>query len=103
MHDRWQSVPHYWNTESLATALKRIKWRMPMRARKYMWFIGWLSTLGVGVGVGTVIGQPNPPTENKGVDAKVVGTVDLGPDMPGYRLRTRVIVVEPGGVFGIHS
>ena len=67
-----------------------------MNARRYVWFVVWLLTLAVGIGVGTVIGQPSPPTENKGVDAKVVSTVDLAPDMPGYQLRLRNVVFEPG-------
>jgi len=63
----------------------------------------WLLTLAAGIGIGTVVGQQSPPTENKGLDAKVVGTIDLAPDMPGYQLRLRHIVFEPGGVAGMHS
>jgi quercetin dioxygenase-like cupin family protein len=74
-----------------------------MHARRYVRFVVWLLTLAVGIGVGTVIGQQSPPTENKGLDAKVVSTVDLAPDMPGYQLRLRNVVLEPGGVIGIHS
>ncbi|HEU0198507.1 MAG TPA: cupin domain-containing protein [Nevskiaceae bacterium] len=31
------------------------------------------------------------------------GTVDLGPDLPGYELQLRHLVVEPGGATGLHS
>jgi quercetin dioxygenase-like cupin family protein len=63
----------------------------------------WLLGLGLGVGLGTAIGQQSPPTETKGVDAQVMGTVDLAPDMPGYQLRLRTISLQPQGVVGIHS
>jgi quercetin dioxygenase-like cupin family protein len=33
----------------------------------------------------------------------VASTVDLAPDMPGYQLRLRNVVFEPGGVIGMHS
>ena len=35
--------------------------------------------------------------------ATVVSTVDLAPDLPGYQLRLRNVVFEPGGMIGIHS
>jgi quercetin dioxygenase-like cupin family protein len=35
--------------------------------------------------------------------ATVMSTVDLAPDMPGYQLRLRHVVFEPGGVIGMHS
>jgi quercetin dioxygenase-like cupin family protein len=50
--------------------------------------------------------QAAPPTENRGVAAKVVAAVDLGPEiqgMQGRQLRMRVITLEPGGVFAIHN
>lgn len=59
--------------------------------------------LAAGFGLGAAVGQPSPPTETKGVNAKVEGTVDLGPDIPGYQLRLRTLTVDPGGVVGIHS
>jgi quercetin dioxygenase-like cupin family protein len=74
-----------------------------MNAQWYIRLVVWLLTLAAGIGIGTVVGQQSPPTENKGLEAKVVGTIDLAPDMPGYQLRLRNIVFEPGGVAGIHS
>jgi hypothetical protein len=56
-----------------------------MNTKRYVRFVVWLLTLAGGIGVGTVIGQQSPPTENKELEAKVVSTVDLAPDMPGYR------------------
>ena len=57
----------------------------------------------VGIGIGVAVGQQTPPQDNKGVDFKVLTTVDLGPDIPGLQLRTREITFGPGGVAGVHS
>jgi quercetin dioxygenase-like cupin family protein len=65
--------------------------------------LSWLLALVIGIGVGTAIGQQSPPRDNKGLDAKVVSTVDLAPDMPGFQLRLRKLTFEPGGVAAIHS
>ena len=59
--------------------------------------------LAVGFGLGAAVGQQSPPTETKGVDAKVESVVELAPDFPGHQLRLRTITFEPGGVAGIHS
>ena len=59
--------------------------------------------LGVGFGLGAAVGQQSPPTDNKGLDAKVESTIDLAPDFPGYQLRLRTITFEPGGVAAFHS
>lgn len=40
---------------------------------------------------------------SKGVTVQVLATVDLGPEiegMTGRQLRTRMVTIEPGGVFG---
>jgi len=74
-----------------------------MRSRRAFQFMAWLLTLVVGIGIGTAVGQMSPPKENKGLDAKVVSTVDLAPDMPGYQLRLRKLTFEPGGVAAVHS
>ena len=74
-----------------------------MKARRALLWTSWLLTLALAIGLGTAIGQQAPPTDTKGVDAKVVSTVDLGPDIPGHQLRLRRLTVEPGGVAGIHS
>ncbi|TMQ19365.1 MAG: cupin domain-containing protein [Candidatus Rokuibacteriota bacterium] len=71
-----------------------------MSARRY---VLPLLCLVVGFTLGTAIGQSTPPTDTKGVDFKVMTTVDLAPDMPGYQLRARQIVFEPGGIAGLHS
>src|SRR5437762_12437819 len=63
----------------------------------------WLVTLGLVFWLGISVGQQSAPTENKGVDAQVVGTIDLGPDMPNYQLRLRKITFETGGVAAMHS
>jgi quercetin dioxygenase-like cupin family protein len=74
-----------------------------MTTRRSLRFGAWLLTLVTGIGVGTAIGQQSPPKDNKGLAAKVVSTVDLAPDMPGYQLRLRTITIEPAGVAGLHS
>lgn len=47
--------------------------------------------------------REGPAPETKGVTVKLLGTVDLGPEiegMAGRQLRTRMVTIEPGGVFG---
>ena len=45
--------------------------------------------------------------ETNGVSVKLLATVELGPEIEGMerrRLRTRMVTIEPGGVFGpIHD
>ncbi|MEY4751583.1 MAG: hypothetical protein RIQ60_3797 [Pseudomonadota bacterium] len=53
-----------------------------------------------------VIAQTAPPTENKGVAAKLIGTLPLAPEISGVdnrQLRMRVVTLAPGGVFAVHS
>lgn len=45
-------------------------------------------------------------TQNKGVNSKTLGAIDLGPEitgMTGRQLRARAVTVEPGGVIATHS
>ena len=72
------------------------------RSQGFVLLVGACS-LAAGVGLGSALGQQSPPTENKGLDAKVESTIDLGPDFAGYQLRLRTITFEPGGVAGFHS
>jgi len=53
-----------------------------------------------------VIAQIAPPTESKGVAAKLIGTIPLAPEISGIdnrQLRMRVVTLAPGGVFAAHS
>ncbi len=45
------------------------------------------------------------PTMPKGVTDTVIGTVDLGVEInfPDHQLRTRRLVVQPGGIVPLHS
>ena len=45
------------------------------------------------------------PTMPKGVTDTVIGSVDLGPEIsvPDRQLRTRRLVVQPGGIVPLHS
>jgi quercetin dioxygenase-like cupin family protein len=47
----------------------------------------------------------NAPTAPKGVTDTVIGAIDLGPEINvgGRQLRTRRLVVQPGGVVPVHS
>jgi quercetin dioxygenase-like cupin family protein len=47
----------------------------------------------------------NAPTMPKGVTDTVIGSVDLGPEIgvDGRQLRTRRLVVQPGGIVPLHS
>jgi len=47
----------------------------------------------------------NAPTMPKGVTDMVISSVDLGPEIgvDGRQLRTRRLVVQPGGVVPLHS
>lgn len=58
-------------------------------------------------GLGIAVGQQAPPTDNKGVEIKPGGSIDLGTQgldgLQGRQFRVRMITVEPGGYAGIHS
>jgi quercetin dioxygenase-like cupin family protein len=74
-----------------------------MKLGKYVWCFVGLLTLVAGIRIGTAISQQSPPTENKGLEVKLLGTIDLAPEMPAHQLRLRSVVVEPGGVIGLHG
>jgi quercetin dioxygenase-like cupin family protein len=49
------------------------------------------------------MGREQAVPESKGVTVKLLGTVDLGPElegMEGRQLRMRLVTMEPGAVFG---
>src|SRR5437867_9709736 len=74
-----------------------------MKVPGFLRFVVWLLKLVGGFGLGTGVWQMSPPQDTKGVDAKVVSTVDLAPDLPGHQLRLRRLTFEPGAVAGVHS
>jgi hypothetical protein len=47
----------------------------------------------------------NAPTMPKGVTDTVIGAINLGPEInvDGRQLRTRRLVVQPGGIVPLHS
>jgi quercetin dioxygenase-like cupin family protein len=78
-----------------------------MKIRIPLWF-------GLGVAVGglmansipIVLAQIAPPTENKGVAIKVIGSIPLATEIDsveGRQLRLRVVTMAPGGAFAFHS
>ena len=55
---------------------------------------------------GFAIGQQQPPSENKGVSAKLMGEVKLATEiegMGGRLLRLRVVTLEHAGVCALHN
>ena len=57
-------------------------------------------------GLGVAVGQQTAPTTEKGRTAKIVASLELGPQIPelqGRYLRVRVVTFEPGGHSAVHS
>lgn len=53
-----------------------------------------------------VFAQIAPPTESKGVAARLIGTLPLASEIASIdnrQLRMRVVTLAPGGVFAVHS
>jgi quercetin dioxygenase-like cupin family protein len=53
-----------------------------------------------------VSAQEMPPKENTGVEAAVLTSIDLGPEIEGMQgrlLRMRKVTVAPGGATALHS
>lgn len=78
-----------------------------MKRRVLVW-IGTAVTTGAlaTLLVPEVIARIAPPTESKGVAAKLIGTLPLAPEISGIenrQLRMRVVTLAPGGVFAAHS
>jgi quercetin dioxygenase-like cupin family protein len=66
------------------------------------WFLAFVLTAGLGIAKA----QQSAPTENKGVDIKLVQANNLGPQiegMAGRQLRMRELTVAPGGFLGVHN
>jgi len=62
--------------------------------------------IAIGIGLRVAIGQQTPPTEPKGLKVIKAVALDLGPQIPemqGRRLGARVVLIEPGGHFVMHS
>lgn len=76
-----------------------------MQRKKFFTLSVWL--LGYTIAVQSDIGlsQQTPPTENKGLKAPVVTSLDLGPEIEGMQrrqLRMRKFMLEPDGVIAVH-
>jgi quercetin dioxygenase-like cupin family protein len=57
-------------------------------------------------GLGVAIGQQTPPTENKGLKVSPPTALELGAEVDGVQgrqLRLRTVMLEPGGVVGVHT
>lgn len=76
--------------------------------RKTMAWTGFITAAGLFAValVPEVIAQVAPPTESKGVAARLIGTLPLAQELEGIggrQLRMRVVTLAPGGVFAVHS
>jgi quercetin dioxygenase-like cupin family protein len=68
--------------------------------------IAALATLALGFTGGVAVGQMKAPTENKGLSADNLRSLDLTEEIDsvkGRPLRMRKIMLLPGGVIGLHS
>ena len=75
-------------------------------AKKLSGVAGWIGSVALALGVGTVIGESLPPKGNTGARISEPVSLDLAPwagDMQGRQLRIRKFEIAPGGVLGIHS
>jgi quercetin dioxygenase-like cupin family protein len=64
------------------------------------------SALALGFGAGIAVGQGKAPTENKGLSADHLRSLELSEEIDsvkGRPLRMRKIMLLPGGVIGLHS
>jgi quercetin dioxygenase-like cupin family protein len=64
----------------------------------------------VGVALGALghdaVSAQQPPVGAKGLAARTLASLDLGPEIPGLQgryLRARVVTAEPGGHSAVHS
>jgi quercetin dioxygenase-like cupin family protein len=78
---------------------------MKCSALAWVGLLAAVGTLAVPL-VPEVLAQMAPPTESKGIAAKVIGSLPLAPEISGIenrQLRMRVVTMAPGGVFAVHS
>jgi quercetin dioxygenase-like cupin family protein len=78
---------------------------MKFSALAWVGLLAAVGTLAVPL-VPEVLAQMAPPTESKGIAAKVIGSLPLAPEISGIenrQLRMRVVTMAPGGVFAVHS
>jgi len=71
---------------------------------------GLVAAIAIGIAAPAIAAEPvnalaNAPTMPKGVTDTVIGSVDLATEInvPGRQLRTRRLVVQPGGIVPLHS
>src|SRR5574337_177767 len=77
-----------------------------MKAAQNRWVIGIAMGVASVVGAGSAFAQSAAPTDNVGVEVKVLEAIDLGPQFPamaGHQLRLRYLTLQPGGHVGLHS
>jgi len=62
-----------------------------------------LVCLATGWGLRTAVGEVTPPTADKGISRETGPDVDLGPELPGYRMHMNVVTFAPGAIRAIHD
>jgi len=75
-------------------------------SKRVLVLAAWIGSVGVALGVGTVVGESLPPKDSKGVKIGEPVMLDLAPwasDMDGRKLRIRKFDIAPGGVIAVHS
>ena len=76
-----------------------------LRPRKSAILLAGLFTL-AGFAAGLAVGQARVPSENKGLSATPLKSLDLTSEIQtvhGRPLRMRKITLQPGGVIGLHT
>jgi len=78
-----------------------------MKRNAIMIIVALIVGIAIGlIGSQLIRAQQAPPTKNKGVSAKTVASLELGPQIPelqGRYLRGRVVTFEPDGYAAMHS
>src|SRR5262245_44703341 len=92
--DTGQDIKRRAKGEEKSTVTAASKEDRLMKLRGSVCCVAGLLILVTGIGIGTAISQQRPPTENKGLEAKSLGMIDLAPEMPAHQLRLRSVLVE---------
>src|SRR5207244_7688150 len=60
--------------------------------------------LAFGIALGAALAQATPPAKDSaGISRQPGPEVDLGPDLPGYKLRVTTVTFAPGAVRALHD
>ena len=65
--------------------------------------IGNMVCLVAGIALGTAAAQSTPPAKDSGITRQPGPEVDLGPDLPGYKMKMTTVTFAPGAVEALHD